>query len=124
MAAVTTWVETPEPGPETAAFIEGAALTSAILDPDWGAPTRYGALMLAAMGELEAHERVLLAGVVRHPDDLWFPAALGMSHLLHRGDLESAAIWLEWASTIEGASPIYERAAQSLLRKSRSGATP
>lgn len=96
--------------PELAGWIEAAIA----LDPNWVAPHAYGALMLASNGDIVGHERVLRAGIAAHPDDAWFPAALGMSRLLYSDDPEDAARWLEFASRIPGTDTIYGRAAARL----------
>lgn len=87
------------------------------LDPAWAAPKAYGALMLAAQGEIDAHERLLREGVHAHPDDPWFPMALGMSRLLHSDDPKDAARWLRFASAVPGGDPIWARAAERLESK-------
>ncbi|MCO4746473.1 MAG: hypothetical protein KC912_16870 [Proteobacteria bacterium] len=84
------------------------------LDPTWIPPHAYGALMLASIGDIEGHERILRTGVAAHPEDPWFPVALGMSRLLHSDDPRDAAAWLELASTLEGGDAIYARAADRL----------
>ena len=96
------------------AALSGWVTAATALDPSWTPPLAYGALMLASVGDLEGHERILRAGVAAHPDDPWFAAALGMSRLLHSNDPDDAAAWLELASTLEGGDEIYARAADRL----------
>ena len=86
----------------------------ATLDPLWRDPSRYGALMLAALGDIEGHEAVLEAASARWPDDPWFPSALGMSRLLHAGDAEGAARWLAFAAETPGADPVLARLAERI----------
>ena len=85
--------------------------TCADLDPRWVAPSRYGALMLADLGDVEGHEQVLAEASARWPDDAWFPAALGMSRWLRAGDAEGAARWLAFAAATPGADPLLGRLA-------------
>lgn len=100
--------------PTDAAWIEAAVTACIALDPAWKAPPRYGALMLAALGDLDAHERVLSAAIATWPDDAWFPTALGMSRYLHRGDREGARSWLEWAAATPEGTVIHARAAERI----------
>ena len=103
--------------PASAPWIREATLTCMELDPAWRAPARYGALMLAALGSIDDHEQVLRHAAATWPDDPWFPTALAMSRYLHRGDLQGAATWLEWAATTPGATAIHDRAATTFRRR-------
>lgn len=110
MRAVLSFGHSTQPSPELRGWIE----TAVALDPSFKAPKAYGALMLAHHGELEAHEDLLREGIAAHPDDPWFPAALGMSRLLHSQDPADAAHWLRFASSLPGSDPIWARAAAEL----------
>lgn len=98
----------------SSAEIEYTVLTVSELDPDWRAPARYGALMLGALGDVDAHERVLKHHAQLHPSDHWFTRALAMSRLLNHQDPQGAAEWLRWASSQPGAPPRLQRLAEAL----------
>lgn len=93
-------------------WLREAVATCADLDPRWPVPSRYGALMLADLGDVEGHEAVLAQATTRWPDDPWFPTALGMSRWLRAGDAEGAARWLSFAAATPGADPLLHRLAE------------
>jgi hypothetical protein len=107
--AVVEFVNAEEPD---AAWLREAIATAATLDPAWRAPSRYGALMLADLGDIDGHEAVLEQAAARWPDDPWFPAALGMSRWLREGDAAGAARWLGFAAATPGADPLLGRLAE------------
>lgn len=109
MRAVLAFAHDPE-APAVGSWVH----TAVALDDEWTAPLAYGALMLAAQGDVDAHEALLRQGLHAHPDDPWFPAALGMSRLLHSEDPEDAARWLRFAATLPGGDPIWAVAAERL----------
>ena len=84
------------------------------LDPRWPEPRAYGALMMASIGEVDAHQRMLEKASRDFPNDPWFPSALGMSRLLDSGDRQDAARWLAFAAELPGASPMVRAMAERL----------
>jgi len=111
MRAVVHFSTSESPDPE---WIRAAVSTCADLDPRWASPSRYGALMLAALGDISGHESVLADAAVRWPDEPWFAAALGMSRWLRADDAEGAARWLAFAAATPGADPLLGRLAERL----------
>lgn len=114
MRAVVHFATSEAPDP---AWIRAAVATCADLDPRWSAPSRYGALMLADLGDFAGHEDVLAAAAGRWPDDPWFATALGMSRWLRAGDAEGAVRWLSFAAATPGADPLLERLAERIAEE-------
>lgn len=109
MRAVAHFSTSDDPDP---AWIRAAVSTCADLDPRWRSPSRYGALMLADLGDVAGHEHVLAASAARWPEEPWFAAALGMSRWLRADDAEGAARWLAFAAATPGADPLLGRLAE------------
>jgi hypothetical protein len=87
--------------------------TIGALDPEWTTPWVYGALMLEAQGDRDAHEALLALAMDVHADEHVFPYMLGMSRL-SRGDRVGAATWLDAAATRPGAPALHAAAAAAL----------
>lgn len=109
MAAVNTYAHEPH-----SQAVASWVWTATELDPSWSPPLTYGALMLAAQGDVAGHQALLRRGLRAHPDDPWFPTALAMSRLLDSNDRADAARWLAFASSLPGADPIWRDAAMRL----------
>ncbi len=90
-------------------WIEASARAAGELDPTWRIPWMYGSLMLAAMGELDAHRRLLQAAMAVHPSDPWFPMVLALSHRIDGGDRDAALRWMSLAADLPHSEPLLDR---------------
>lgn len=88
--------------------------TATALDPAWRIPWVYGALMLQDRGEFANQEALLLNAIDHHPNEAWFPYALGMSRLEHHNDPVGAADWLDYAASMPGSPDVHAAAADAL----------
>ncbi len=94
-----------------------AVRTCGDLDPTWSAPWAYGALIVRALGDIDAHETLLTEAMRAHPDEAWFPYTLGMSRYLNHGDRQGAADYLEIAADLPGGSEVHRRAARAIRQR-------
>ena len=88
--------------------------TATALDPTWRIPWVYGALMLQDRGDFTNQEALLLDAIEHHPNEAWFPYALGMSRLEHHNDPLGASDWLDYAASMPGSPDVHAAAADAL----------
>lgn len=101
--------------PERAGWLMTTLESVVVLDPGWRTAYFYGGAFMRVLGDIDASDQILAAGMAALPSDPFFPFSLGMNAYLHRGDSEAAADMLKKAAKLPGAPAWYGAAAASFI---------